>query len=62
MNNKIALTLEYAIDRKLTVYGIVRYFEPDATDEECDFILWEKTCFPFDTGSMIKQLNALYIK
>jgi hypothetical protein len=30
-----------------TYFGLVREYFPDATDKECDYILWEKTEFPF---------------
>ena len=26
---------------------LTRRFFPDATDEECNFFLWETTCYPF---------------
>ena len=30
----------------MTGHDLVRQYFPDATDEECDFILWEKTGWP----------------
>ena len=36
---------------------LVKYFKPDWTDEECDYYLWEFTCFPFDLEETVKQLN-----
>ena len=40
--------------------GIVRYFKPDATEDEIEFILWEQTCYPFSHEETIKQLNELF--
>ena len=51
------LTIEHVIENKLTPICCVKYFNPDWTDEQCDFYLWEFTCFPFSTEDMIKQLN-----
>lgn len=31
---------------QITYGDLVRKYFPDATDHECDFILWEKTAFP----------------
>ena len=30
-----------------TMADVIREYFPEATDEECDDILWEKTPFPF---------------
>jgi len=56
------LTLQHAIDNKFTAVDCVKYFKPGWTDEECDFHLWEFTCFPFSTEIMINQLNQYFIK
>lgn len=56
------LTLKYAKDNNFTPIDCVRYFNPKCTDKECDFYLWEFTCFPFDTETMINQLNNKFIK
>lgn len=54
-----ALTIEDI--KKLTSWGdIVRHYKPDVTDEEADFILWEKTCYPMSTVETIKQLNEFF--
>ena len=54
------LTLEYAIDNKFTPHDCVRFFNPEASDELCEFIIWEQTCFPFSNEIMIKQLNETF--
>ena len=54
------LTLEHATANKLTPNDCVRFFNPEASDELCEFILWEKTCFPFSNEIMIKQLNETF--
>lgn len=56
------LTLEYVNDNLAHNSELVKYFKPDATKEEIDFILWEKTCFPFDLERTIRQLNEYFIK
>jgi len=30
-----------------TTHDLVRRFFPDASDNECEFWLWQTTCFPF---------------
>ena len=39
----------------ITFIDLVRKYFPDYTIEECDFILWERTCFPFGTLDMIEK-------
>ena len=56
------LTLQHAIDNKFTAIDCVRYFQPDWSDEECDYYLWSQTCFPFSTEIMIEQLNKYFLK
>ncbi len=34
---------------------LVREYFPNCTDIEADFILWEKTCFPFGPVEMVKN-------
>lgn len=56
------LTLEYIEKNKILIPNDwVRYFKPEASDRECDFILWEQTCFPFSTKITIDQLNKLFL-
>ena len=54
------LTLDYAITNKFTPYDCVRFFNPKASDDLCEFIIWEQTCFPFSSEIMIKQLNETF--
>lgn len=56
-----ALTVEYAIKNKFTFVDCIKYFNPSWTNEECDFYLWECTCYPFSTEDVIKQLNQKFI-
>ncbi len=47
----------------MTFIELVRTYEKDLTDEECDFILWEKTGFPFcDMETIEKQLRDFFDK
>lgn len=39
----------------MTWIDLVRKYFPNATDEEADFILWEKTCFPFGNVSQVEK-------
>ena len=55
------LTLEYALKNKFTAIDCIKYFNPNWTDEQCDFYLWEHTCFPFSTETLIKQLNSKFL-
>ena len=55
------LTLEYVLENKFSINDCVRYFKPDISDEEADFIIWEQTCFPFSNEIMIQQLNKLFL-
>lgn len=57
----IKLTLKHAIENKFTPIDCVKYFKPEWTDEECDFYLWEFTCFPFSTEILIEQLNNKFL-
>ncbi len=56
------LTLEYALENKFRPIDCVKYFEPDWTDEECEFYLWEFTCFPLSIKETISQLNKIFCK
>lgn len=56
------LTLQHAIENKFTAIDCVRYFQPNWSDEECDYFLWSHTCFPFSTEIMIEQLNKYFLK
>jgi hypothetical protein len=49
------LTVEQA--KKMPYIDWVKHFKPDWTDEQCEFYLWEYTCFPFGFKETIKQLN-----
>ena len=44
----------------MTWNDLVRKYFPDADDETCDFILWEKTAFPCaDAEHVEKQIKEL---
>jgi len=57
---KPKLTIEMAIRDNLTNIECVKYYFPDITDLQADNILWEETCFPFDTEVMLSQLYTKY--
>jgi glutamate racemase len=57
------LTIEYAIEHKLTAIDCVRYFKPELSIEQCDIFIWECTAFPFSKlEGLINQLNEHFIK
>lgn len=54
--NKPEIKLEEVLEKKMNWHDVVRYYNPTATDKECEFILWEETCFPFDHTITLKQI------
>jgi hypothetical protein len=58
-NTMTELTIEMAMDisNKTSYKDWVKHFRPEWTDEQCEFYLWEYTCFPFGFKEIIKQLN-----
>ena len=58
---KKPLTEKHAIKNKFSGIDCIKYFKPDWTDEDCDFHLWNETCFPFSTTILIAQLNEEFI-
>jgi hypothetical protein len=39
----------------MTWNDLVRKYLPDATDKECDYILWEKTAFPLTDAEEVEE-------
>jgi hypothetical protein len=60
MELKEKLTIEKAIELKLSATKVVKFYFPDKSDEECDYILWEETCFPFSNEVMMEQIYKMY--
>ncbi len=56
------LTIEHAIENRFTAIDVIKYFKPDWSDNECDFYIWEFTCYPFSFEVMIEQLNNRFIQ
>ena len=54
------LTIEMAKDMDFIDW--VQHFRPEWTEDECDFYIWEYTCFPFGFKETIKQLNEQLLK
>lgn len=50
------LTVEQAREINNPI-DLVKHFRPEWTDEECEYYLWEFTCFPFSLEETVKQLN-----
>lgn len=57
---KSKLTLENAVEKKLTPVQCVQYYYPKADDVKANDILWEQTCFPFDMETTLGQLYNKY--
>lgn len=38
----------------------IRQYNPDATDKEVDYVLWEETCYPMDSEETLKQIAEYY--
>lgn len=58
---KEPLTLEFIEKNKMSGIDCLKYFNPDWNDLECDYYLWEHTCFPFSTEILITQLNDKFL-
>jgi len=54
MSNQLILEEAKLMDNPL---DLIKHFKPDWTDEQCDFYIWEYTCYPFDLEETVKQLN-----
>lgn len=39
----------------MTWWDLVRKYFPEATDEECEYILWEKTAYPMGNVNTVEQ-------
>ncbi len=53
------MTVQEIIDNKMTWGDVMRTFKPELTDDEVEFILWGKTCYPFDIQTTINQIEKL---
>lgn len=57
---KEKLTLEQA--HGMTWGQVINYYYPDMSPPEINIILWESTCFPFDTAKTLDQIYEYYLK
>lgn len=44
------------VNNKLTWPQVFRHYFPSISDNEIDFILMERTCYPFDSEQALKQV------
>lgn len=58
---KAKITIEKAISLRWSAIRVIQYYFPDKSDEECDYLLWAETCFPFSNEIMMEQIYQLYI-
>lgn len=49
--------IRYAKPGERTMLDLIRDYFPGCTEEEADWILWEKTCYPF--GDVRPNLEKL---
>jgi len=58
------LTIDMAMDiaNKTSYKDWVKHFRQDWSDEQCEFYIWEHTCFPLHFAETIKQLNEQLLK
>ena len=47
---------------KISWQSVMDYYFPDCSKQEQDYILFEKTCFPFDDEVTLDQLFDEYTK
>lgn len=55
------ISIEKAIELKWSAVRVIQFYFPDKSDEECDYILWEETCFPFSNEVMLEQIYEKYL-
>lgn len=56
----IDLTIDEITKNRMTWAEVIRHYNPDATDEECEFILWEKTPFPMSSIGTLSAIKKLF--
>lgn len=55
------LTVEHAEKNNFNLIDCCKFFDASLTNDECEFIIWEHTCFPIgDKHKIIKQLNEYF--
>lgn len=54
---KEPLTFEM-VQNKMSAQACIKYYRPDWTDTECDYYIWNETCYPFSTEKFIEQINT----
>lgn len=59
---KRQLTLSMAIAYRFTPRKCVKYYFPESTTEEQDFLLFEETCYPMCMKTTLQQLYSIYTK
>lgn len=56
------ITANEAAEKGLSFVDLMKKYKPDITEEEADFILWNETCYPFDTEATVKQIYHFFKK
>jgi hypothetical protein len=48
------------VENKMTWQDVIRYYKPDATEEEIEYLLWNETCYPFSDETTLRQINNYF--
>lgn len=59
---KKPLTLDFAIKNKYSPIDLIKYFNPNWSDDDCNEYLWNETCYPFSNEILIQDLNKTFLK
>ena len=54
------LTIDSVTENKYTWADCIKHYKPEATKEECEYILWEHTCYPFDAETTLEQIKEYF--
>ena len=59
---KEPLDINYVTENDFTPRDCVQYYFPDYSYKLCDYILWERTCYPLSMITVLKQLYQMYLQ
>lgn len=48
------------VDGKMSWVEVMRKYNPDITEKEANYILWNETCFPFDDEIAFSQVHQYF--
>ncbi len=47
---------------KVTWLEVMKGYDSTITEDEANYILWNETCYPFDTVTALKQIKEYFQK